>query len=252
MDVVQNAYLRSELRLGGGFGTWWGVNRGGHISAAVLVGSLAVPWIPQLDDAGVLSAALLRQPQWKPSMIVGPRDSVLALHQATSPEREPRDLRDRQPLMVIGRGWRPPIPATPHVRLATRGDLPELILAAAAMHREEMGVDPLSIDPYGWRERMTMLVDRGWSYVWMEGRQVVFKAELSAWTPEAVQLQGVYTAPDRRGTGVASAGLAAVCAALLRDVPVCSLYVNEHNLAARRLYDRLGFERWGEFATLVY
>ena len=46
--------------------------------------------------------------------------------------------------------------------------------------------------------------------------------------------------------------MAAVCAELLAQVPVCSLYVNAYNEPALRLYRRLGFRQVGEFATFIY
>jgi hypothetical protein len=88
--------------------------------------------------------------------------------------------------------------------------------------------------------------------VWLERGAVVFKAELSAWTPEAVQIQGVYTHPGKRRRGVASAALSYVCGTILQQVPVCSLYVNHENETALRLYSRLGFRRAGDFASVFY
>ena len=86
----------------------------------------------------------------------------------------------------------------------------------------------------------------------MRGHEVLFKAELSAWTPEVVQIQGVYTAPKYRGRGIAHAGLAAVCTHVFRDVPRCSLYVNQYNVIAQRVYQRLGFKPADMFATVMY
>src|SRR5437868_5907962 len=81
--------------------------------------------------------------------------------------RPAREVRDPQHVMVVDRATFCSQPRTP-VRRAWRGDIDALINAAAAMHREEMGVDPLSIDAPGWRARMTTLVDRGWSWVWTQ------------------------------------------------------------------------------------
>jgi predicted GNAT family acetyltransferase len=39
--------------------------------------------------------------------------------------------------------------------------------------------------------------------------------------------------------------------ALRRVAPSVSLYVNDYNAAARRLYDRCGFRRVGTFATVL-
>jgi len=247
---VQNVYLRSELRLAGlGSGQWWGLDGQGEIRAALLGGPLVVPWVPDLDDVDRLVEALSRQQA--PRMLVGPGDQVLALHAARHPTPALREVRNPQPLLALHRGA-PRAAAARQVRQGTMADLDRLTVAAADMHREEMGVDPLAIDPAGWRSRMSTLINRGWSWVWTEGDEVVFKAELSAWTPEAVQVQGVYTAPRHRNRGIATAAMAAVCAAVLEDVPVCTLYVNHYNAAARTVYRRLGFEQVGSLATLMY
>ena len=249
-EPLQNVYLRSELRLGAlASGQWWGVGNGGRLRATLLGGPLVVPWVPDTEDCERLAEALQRQQA--PRMMVGPRDHVLGLHHARLRPPDPRERRDPQPFLVLRRGALA-VPPANHVRLATVADLDRLTLSAADMHREEMGIDPLAIDPAGWRTRMSTLVQRGWSWVWTEGERVVFKAELSGWTPEAVQVQGVYTTPAARNRGIATAGLAAVCAAVLSQVPACTLYVNHYNGPARAVYDRLGFEHVGDFATLMY
>ncbi|MDB5067336.1 MAG: family N-acetyltransferase [Chloroflexi bacterium] len=248
-DPVGNAFLRSELRLGALTGSgWWGVEHRGLITAALLAGALVIPCVPDRDDAELLAGVLDRHSP--PRMMVGRREQVHALHRARRLAPKPREVRDPQPLMALCRG-RLRAAGSPSVRRAQLSDLDLLVVAAAAMHREEMGIDPLAIDPAGWRARMAVLIDRGWSWVWIEGGEVLFKAELSAWTAEVVQVQGVYTAPSARGRGVATAGLAAVCEALHAEVPTCSLYVNHFNLAALRVYTRLGFETVGEFATII-
>lgn len=248
-EPVTNVYLRSELRLGFDAGDWWGAFEDDELTAVVLGWSLVVPYIPDLEAAAPLAQALIAGAQ--PRMVVGPRASVMALHNAFRPARPARELRDPQPLMVIDRG---DLRGTPSedVRLSTRGDLEALIVAAARMHREEMGIDPLAVDAPAWRMRMLSLIERHWSWIWMREHEVLFKAELSAWTPEVVQIQGVYTAPKYRGQGIARAGLAAICAHVFRDVPRCSLYVNQYNVIAQRVYDRLGFKPADVFATVMY
>jgi hypothetical protein len=252
-DRLQNVYLRSELRLAGlGSGHWWGLDgaRSTTLKAALLGGPLVVPWVPDPDDVDRLAEAFSRQQA--PRMLVGPRAQVLALHHARRPAPPLKELRDPQPLLQLERRNAPPPPPNTAVRKGIPDDLDRLTVAAADMHREEMGVDPLAIDPAGWRTRMATLIQRGWSWVWTEGSEVVFKAELSAWTPDAVQIQGVYTAPRMRNRGVATAAMAAICSAVLQEVPVCTLYVNHYNAAARRVYERLGFEQVASLATLMY
>ena len=249
VDPLQNVYMRSELRQGVAAGDWWGLHDADELRAAVLGGSLLVPCIPRLRDAAPLAETACAVAP--PRMLVGPRAAVLALHAAMTPGRQARDIRDPQPMLVVERGA-VPVGLRAPVRLAARRDLDALVAAAAAMHREEMGVDPMAIDAASWRARMESLVERGWSWVWMERGEVLFKAELSAWMPDAVQIQGVYTHPGRRGQGIGTAGLASLCAVLLQETPACTLYVNHYNARALRLYARLGFQKAGDFATVIY
>jgi uncharacterized protein len=248
-DPVGNAYLRSELRMGMQSGEWLGVFDGDSLVATILAGPLAWPYIPGPEAASALAEALSGPAA--PRMLVGPRPSVLALHHAFSPPRQARERRDPQPLLAVTRETLTPLPTAP-VRLATAADLDALVVTSAAMHREEMGSDPLAGDATGWRARMSALIERGWSWVWTDRRRIVFKAELSAWNADVVQIQGVYTAPGYRGRGVATAGLGSMCAALLREVSMCSLYVNHYNEVALTVYRKLGFQPAGEFATVFY
>ena len=251
-DPVQNVYLRSEVRLGSlRTGAWWGLgdDEDGGLRSVMAGGALVVPWLAASRDATALAAVL--DHQRRPQLMTGPRDHVIALQQARQPAPPTREVRDPQPLMVLRRGALTG-DGDSRVRRGEPRDLDLLTFASGAMHREEMGVDPLSIDPSGWRFRMATLIDRGWSFVWTERGEVLFKAELSAWTPDVCQVQGVYTAPGRRGRGVGRAGMAAVCSTLLREVPAVSLYVNHFNAPAVRLYNGLGFEHVADFATLFY
>jgi len=66
-------------------------------------------------------------------------------------------------------------------------------------------------------------------------------------------VQGVWVAPELRGHGLGFAGMAAVVALVRRDLaPVVSLYVNDYNLAARRVYERVGFRQTASFATVMF
>jgi hypothetical protein len=122
------------------------------------------------------------------------------------------------------------------------------------MYTEEVGVSPEvggGSDLY--RARVAQLVAKGWSFARIEDGRVVFKAEVAAASPYSCQVQGVYVDPDRRGEGLAARGMAAVVAIALRDIaPVVSLYVNDHNVAARRAYERTGFTQTGTFSTIMF
>ncbi|MEO8216303.1 MAG: GNAT family N-acetyltransferase [Acidobacteriota bacterium] len=138
------------------------------------------------------------------------------------------------------------------VRYGRPGDLDLLVPACAAMHREEVGIDPLERDAFSYRERVRELIAMQRSLVQIENGEVVFKCELSAVTDEAVQLMGVWTSPRFRNRGLAGAALREICGHLLRRGRKVTLFVNDFNLVATRLYERLGFRVIGENRALIW
>jgi predicted GNAT family acetyltransferase len=187
------------------------------------------------------------------SSIVGSSGAVLDLWGRLGPYWGPaRDVRPSQPLLAT-RG-QCPVPADPHVRLVRPDEVDLLFPAAVAMYTEEVGVSPI-VDggERSYRERVGDLVRARRAYArFVEGR-VVFKAELAVVTRHTAQVQGVWTAPEWRGRGIASTGMAAVVRDTLKRVaPSVSLYVNDYNSPARRVYRRCGFEQVGTFATVLF
>jgi predicted GNAT family acetyltransferase len=81
---------------------------------------------------------------------------------------------------------------------------------------------------------------------------VLFKAEASAWTPQAVQIAQVWTDPEARGHGYATRGLADLCRLLLASTPVVTLFVRTDNAPAIALYDKVGMERVLEYRSVLF
>ena len=72
-------------------------------------------------------------------------------------------------------------------------DLDALVPACAAMHAEEVGIDPMERDAAGYRERIRELVEQKRSVIRVVDGQIAAKCEYSAVTNETVQLMGVWT-----------------------------------------------------------
>ena len=138
------------------------------------------------------------------------------------------------------------------VRYSTLEDLDALVPACAAMHREEVGIDPLQRDAIGYRQRIRELVLKRRSIVLLDHGRIAFKAEFSAVTSKAVQLMGVWTAPELRRKGLARIGLAELCGHVLRQGKAVTLFVNDFNRPAIALYESLGFRRAGENRALIW
>ena len=163
-----------------------------------------------------------------------------------------REVGPCQPLLVAGRRRRcRPIRT---VRLVRADEVDILFPAAVAMYREEVGVSPLNGD--GGRDYRA----GGWPTWCGRGR-----AYASSLRPGGVQGRAGGGDPAHgAGTGglggaaVARAGVGtAAMAAVVRDTlrrvaPSVSLYVNDYNNPARRVYARCGFVRMGTFATVLF
>ncbi|WFE96901.1 DUF4081 domain-containing GNAT family N-acetyltransferase [Micromonospora sp. WMMD987] len=187
------------------------------------------------------------------SSIVGRADAVLGLWERLADHWGPaRDVRPNQPLLATD--TLPTVPADPEVRRVRPSEVHRLFPAAVAMYAEEVGVSPLADDGgRAYRRRVEDLVRAGRAYARLVDGEVVFKAELAVVTRRTAQIQGVWVAPQWRGRGIATAAMAAVVRdALLRVAPTVSLYVNDFNRPARRVYERCGFHPVGTLATILF
>ena len=75
---------------------------------------------------------------------------------------------------------------------------------------------------------------------------------ISALTPEAAQVSGVYVPPPLRGQGIARRALSELCARLLMRTRHVCLFVNDFNEPALALYRRLGFTPLADWASAFF
>jgi predicted GNAT family acetyltransferase len=118
------------------------------------------------------------------------------------------------------------------------------------MATEECGVDPLSVDPEGFRARCARRIERGRTLVVIEAGRLVFKAEVMAETPEVVYVEGVYVEPGARGTGYGHRCLSQLGRALLAGSRAVCLLVNERNPEALAFYLKAGYQPCGTYVTI--
>ncbi len=234
-------------------GEVWGLFRDGDLVAACHAGANLVPVCCTPAQARIF-AERARSRRRVTATVVGPQEAVLAMWEVLAPSWGPvRERRFNQPHLVLSGA--PQVAGDPHVRRSRPEDLDNLYPACVAMYTEEVGISP---EPGGnsdfYRSRVRQLIARGWSFAHYDAAGgVVFKAEVAAASPQVAQIQGVWVHPDRRGEGVATAGMAAVAEIVLREIaPTVSLYVNSFNAPARAAYARVGFVQSGEFATIMF
>jgi ribosomal protein S18 acetylase RimI-like enzyme len=185
-----------------------------------------------------------------PRMLIGEERAVTALWEAGRRKLgRPRQDRRGQPVYV---SREPPEPGETGLRAARRSDLDVLVPACARAHFEELSVDPLRRDPTGFRWRTRAQIEEGRSWLWVEDGVILFKAEASAWTPRAVQLQQVWVDPPARGRGNATRALRDLIRLLLEQVPAVCLFVRAENAPAIRLYETVGMEHVLDYRSVLF
>ena len=138
------------------------------------------------------------------------------------------------------------------LRLAAPDDLDAVAPVHAGLCEAESGVNPLDVDPEGFRARCLRRAEQGRTYVVMsEDGRVLFKAEIQSHTPEVVYLEGVYVHPSARGTGFGRRCLTQLTRGLLlHSTRKICLLANEENPAAHSFYRMCGFRRRGTYDTI--
>jgi predicted GNAT family acetyltransferase len=183
-------------------------------------------------------------------MLIGEENAVGELWDAARTRLpEPRNQRPGQPVYALSEA---PEPGETALRPASVRDLDVLVPACAAAHQEEIGLNPLKRDADGFRWRTRQQIEEGRSWIWLEDGVIRFKAEASAWTPSAVQLQQVWVDPDARRHGYAQRALADLCRLLLAQTPTVCLFVRPENAPALRLYDSIGMTRALTYRSLIF
>ena len=240
-DPVERVFLEDVARRG--LGRFVAVPDGSELRALCHLG---VNVVPSGHGCGAFAREVARS---APRMLIGESRAVSELWDAAG-SRLPRPREDRpgQPVFEIRE---PPSAGDTGLRAAATTDLELLVPACAAAHEQELGVDPLSRDPDGFRWRTRSQIEEGRSWLWLEDGAILFKAEASAWTPAAVQLQQVWVDPAVRRQGYGARGLRDLCRLLLEHVPVVCLFVRSENRAAIRLYEAIGMEHVLDYRSVL-
>jgi hypothetical protein len=185
--------------------------------------------------------------------IMGRADVLAALWPALSWHwGAARLVRSVQPMLVTDR--LPGLPADSEVRPAQPAEIDLYLPAAEAMFAEELGLAPLTGGARrAYRARAGELIAARRVFVRLDrAGRVSFKAEIGVLSASTSQIQGVWVRPDLRGRGLGTAAMATVIDYALRLTPTVSLYVNDFNHPARRVYERLGMRQVATVATVMF
>lgn len=240
-DPVERVFLEDVARRG--LGRFVARTDGRELLALCHMG---VNVVPSGDGCGAFAGDVARA---APRMLIGEERAVSELwEEVRSHLPSPRENRPGQPVFVIRSS---PTSGETGLREARLEDLELLMPACAAAHEQEIGIDPMRRDPEGFRWRTRTQIEEGRSWLWAEDGVILFKAEASAWTPEAVQLQQVWVDPSVRRAGYGARGLADLCRLLLERVPTVCLWVRAENAPAIGLYEKIGMEHVLDYRSIL-
>jgi uncharacterized protein len=241
-DPIERVFLEDIARRG--LGRFAALAGGEGLEALCHVGANVVP---SGSGCAAFAEAAARG---RARMIIGEQRAVGELWRVARRRLPPpRDDRPGQPVYALREA---PEPGETGLRPARLSDLEVLVPACAAAHREEIGIDPLRRDPDGFRWRTRSQVEEGRSWLWLEDGVILFKAEASAWTPSAVQLQQVWVDPEARNRGYGQRGMRDLCRLLLEQVPAVCLFVRPENAPALRVYEAIGMTRELTYRSLIF
>lgn len=160
-------------------------------------------------------------------------------------------LRTTQGIYALER-VRPVSQVAGSMRPATDDDLPLLLdwwraFAVEALHDDEPDEERIQQNV----EHRLVSVDAG--HVLWEENGPVSVASFGNRTPNGIRIGPVYTPPEQRGTGYASALVGALSADLLAaGRRFCFLNTNRANPTASAIYERIGYELVGESAEIAF
>ncbi|HEY7123311.1 MAG TPA: GNAT family N-acetyltransferase [Ktedonobacterales bacterium] len=148
----------------------------------------------------------------------------------------------------------PPRPPSGHFRWAQAEDRETVIDWGMAEEREALHVaEPDRAQFEGWADRMIQHSERRGLGFWEDGGQGVSFAAYGNPTPHGIRIAPVYTPPEVRGRGYASACVAALSQCLLDSGrQQCYLYTDLANPTSNKIYQAIGYRPVGDAIEMQF
>lgn len=202
----------------------------------------------RLDEAARLLAEDLLWEGWEVPGAWGPRDVVRRVVGSWPEITGQRCELERQQRVYELRKVRSLVPVPGRLRLATVADA-ELVAAwRCEFHTEVLG----AVDPERARRAAQLGINDGDIYLW-EDEKPVSMATKTRPTRNGVSVGLVYTPPESRGRGYATACVGELSRLLLQSGwRYCALFADVANAAAIRVYQRIGYAPVCDYDEYVF
>ena len=211
----------------------------GHLEGVALIGHATL--VETRSEAALAAFARLAQSCPTAHLMMGEQEKIERFWRYyASPGQHPRRVCRE---LLMEQRW--PVEALEPVarlRPATLADLEPVMRVQAEMAQDESGINPLEADPSGFRLRCARRIEQGRVWVWTEGGQLIFKADVISDTPEVIYLEGVHVHERVRGLGYGARCVSQLSRQLLAHTNALCILVNERSQRARAFFERAGYK----------
>src|ERR1041385_5414334 len=219
----------------------------GQLEGVALVGHATL--METVSDRALAALAQVARECPNTHLIMGEKERVADFWSHYSEAGRRQRLACREWLFELS--W--PIEARESVkglRPATVAELDLVMPIQAKLAFIESGVDPLEVDPHGFRQRCLRRIDQGRTWVVVENGDLVFKADIASKTSEVIYLEGIWLREDCRHTNIGTRLMSELMRRLLEDAKSICLLVNETNKPAQGFYRKCGFHFRATYETI--
>jgi predicted GNAT family acetyltransferase len=222
-------------------------NSEGRLEGVALVGHATL--IEARTARAMQEFAVVAQAFQHTHMILGEKEKIEQFWNYYADEGQELRLACREMLFEVRRAMQLEEEVT-DLRRATLDDLDQIAPVQAGMAECESGINPLEVDPEGFRARCARRIEMGRVWVLEEDGRLMFKADVQADTPDVIYLEGVWVNPAARGKGTGRKCMRQLCRDLLsRTKSVCVL-VNEKHERAHTFYRLCNFKVRGIYDSI--
>jgi uncharacterized protein len=229
-------------------GTFYGCrDTNGQLEGVALVGHATL--METVSDRALVLLAEMAQQCPNTHLIMGEKERVADFwsHYAIAGRHQRLACRE----WLYEMSWPlAPLGPTSNLRPATADELELVMPIQAELAFAESGVNPMRVDPQGFRARCLRRIEQERTWVVIEDDRLTFKADVISKTSAVVYLEGIWVRDERRNNGNGVPLMNDLTHKLLEDTKSICLLVNETNKRAQSFYRKCGFRFRATYETI--
>ncbi|HKP83506.1 MAG TPA: GNAT family N-acetyltransferase [Pyrinomonadaceae bacterium] len=229
-------------------GTFYGCrDLNGELEGVALVGHATL--METVSDRALAALAQVARECPNTHMIMGEKERVADFwsHYADAGRRQRLACREWLYELSWSVEAREPIA---DLRPARTSELELVMPIQAELAFAESGINPLEVDPEGFRGRCLRRIEQGRTWVIVKNGELIFKADVISKTPEVIYLEGVWLREETRHKNLGTRFMSELLRRLLEDTKSVCLLVNETNESAQGFYRKCGFHFRATYETV--